>query len=53
MMHNTLIAIVLMLFDDGRRMMKQEIKGVSGILKTMTHTHILTEYLMKKKVAIW
>ncbi len=30
----------------------REIKGASSILKTMIH-HVLTKYLMKKKVATW
>ncbi len=42
-----------MLLDEGRRVMVRETKGASGISKTTMH-HILTEYLMKKKiVAQW
>ncbi len=49
---NTSIATVSTLLDGDRRVMMLEVKEASGIPKTTIH-HILTEYLMKKKVVAW
>ncbi len=45
------IVIVSTLLNEDRRMIVREIEGVSNTLKTMIY-HILTKYLMKKKVAV-
>ncbi len=49
---NTLTAIVSTLLDEDRWITVWEMEWVFGILKTVIH-HILTKYLMKKKVAVW
>ncbi len=46
---NTSIVTVSTLLDADGQIMVPEMKGVSGIPKTMIH-HILTKYLMKERL---
>ncbi len=48
---NAFIVIMSTILDKDRKMMAREIEEASGIPKTIHR--ILTEYLMKKKIAVW